>query len=164
MSRAPTHGRAYSPLQLRCCGRRRNWSAVAGVKFIVRKHYYASTTNQLGYYLAGLIEGDGAIILRKGDREKTSKIVFTFHNNEIPVYEKLKSTLKSGVIYYENNGVCRYSITNADAVINVVNLINGKFRTPKIQALYAAIDNLNKWRGTSLLKLPLDTSSVDSNA
>ena len=38
-------------------------------------------SNQLGYYLAGLIEGDGSIILRKGEREKKilvyTKIVFT---------------------------------------------------------------------------------------
>lgn len=135
------------------------------VIILITKHYYASTTNQLGYYLAGLIEGDGSIILRKGGREKTSpKIVFTFHNREIPMYEKLKSRLESGVVYLEKNGVCRYSITNADAVIKVINLVNGKFRTPKIQALYDAIDNLNKWRNANLLKLPLDTSSVDSNA
>jgi hypothetical protein len=30
--------------------------------------------------------------------------------------------------------------------------------------LYKAIDNLNKWRNANLLKLPLDTSSLDSNA
>jgi hypothetical protein len=109
------------------------------------RRYHTIETNQLGYYLAGLIEGDGSIILRTGDKESTSpKIVFTFHNKEIPMYDKLKQTLGTGVIYREKNGVCRYSITNADAVINVINLVNGKFRTPKIQALYKAIDNLNK--------------------
>ena len=60
--------------------------------------------------------------------------------------------------------MCRYNITNADAVINVINLVNGKFRTPKIQALHNAINNLNKWRNANLLKLPLDTSNIDSNA
>jgi hypothetical protein len=33
-----------------------------------------------------------------------------------------------------------------------------------MNALYKAIDNLNKWRNANLLKLPLDTSSLDSNA
>lgn len=119
----------------------------------------------LGYYLAGLIEGDGSIILRKGDREKTSpKIVFTFGMKELKMFEKLQKILNTGSIYMEKRGVGRYSITNADAVINVINLVNGKFRTPKITALHNAIDNLNMWRNTNLLKLPLDNSNLDSNA
>lgn len=134
------------------------------VKFIVRKHH-TITTNQLGYYLAGLIEGDGSIILRKGEREKISpKIVFTFAKSEIPMYEKLQKILNTGVIYAEKTGVCRYNITNADAVIKVINLVNGKFRTPKIHALHKAIDNLNKWRNANIISLPLDISSLDSNA
>jgi hypothetical protein len=134
------------------------------VKLTVRT-IHTGITNQLGYYLAGLIEGDGSIILRQGEREKISpKIVFTFGKNEIPMYEKLQEILNTGVIYSEKRGVCRYSITNADKVINVINLVNGKFRTPKILALYKAIDNLNKWRNANIVKLPLDTSSLDSNA
>jgi hypothetical protein len=126
---------------------------------------HTGTTHQLGYYLAGLIEGDGSIILRKGEREKISpKIVLTFSGNEIPMFAKLQRTLNTGVIYTEANGVCRYSVTNADAVIKIIHLVNGKFRTPKIQALYKAIDNLNKWRNANIVKLPLDSSSIDSNA
>ena len=138
--------------------------SVVAVGIINRKHH-TEATNQLGYYLAGLIEGDGSIILRKGDREKISpKFVFTFHSNEIPMYQKLQQVLGSGVIYKEKSGICRYSITNSDEVIRVINMVNGKFRTPKIQALYKAMDNLNTWRNANLLKLPLDTSSLDSNA
>lgn len=134
------------------------------VKSIVRT-IHTGTTNQLGYYLAGLIEGDGSIILRKGEREKISpKIVFTFGKNENSMYEKLQKTLNTGVIYSEKKGVCRYSVTNADEVIKLINLVNGKFRTPKILALYKAIDNLNMWRNANIVKLPLDTSSIDSNA
>ena len=115
--------------------------------------------------MAGLIEGDGSIILRQGEREKISpKIVFTFGKNETPMYENLQKILNTGAIYSEKRGVCRYSITNADAVINTINLVNGKFRTPKILALYKAIDNLNKWRNANIVKLPLDTSNLDSNA
>lgn len=123
------------------------------------------TKNQLGHYLAGLIEGDGSIILRKGERENTpAKIVFTFGKKEMPMYERLQKILNTGSIYTEKRGVCRYNITNAEAVIYLINLVNGKFRTPKVLALYKAIDNLNKWHNANLLKLPLDTSSLDSNA
>lgn len=41
------------------------------VKLTVRT-IHTATKNLLGYYLAGLIEGDGSIILRKGEKEKTS--------------------------------------------------------------------------------------------
>lgn len=39
-------------------------------RFLVgaRISYHTGNTNQLSYYIAGLIEGDGSIILRKGDR------------------------------------------------------------------------------------------------
>nr|YP_010734769.1 hypothetical protein P8516_mgp12 [Diaporthe caulivora]WEH01742.1 hypothetical protein [Diaporthe caulivora] len=80
------------------------------------------------------------------------------------MYERLQGILNTGSINFEKTGICRYSITNADAVINLINMVNGKFRTPKIIALYKAIDNLNKWRNANLLKLPLDNSSLDSNA
>nr|QBG64931.1 LAGLIDADG endonuclease [Cordyceps cicadae] len=134
-------------------------------KQTINKNFSTVANNQLGYYLAGLIEGDGSIILRKGKQENISpKIVFTFNINEIPMYEKLKEILNTGIIYRETGGICRYSITNSEAVINVINLINGKFRTPKIVALHKAIDNLNRWRNYNVLKLPLDTSSLDSNA
>lgn len=129
------------------------------------RRLYTGTTNQLGYYLAGLIEGDGSILVRKGEREAIAPIiVFTIGKNEIPMYEKLKEIVNSGYIYVEKNGVCRYSITNSDSVIHIINIVNGKFRTPKIHALYKAIDNVNKWRNANLLKLPLDTSCLDSNA
>jgi len=60
------------------------------------------------------------------------------------MYERLQGILNTGSINFEKTGICRYSITNADAVINLINMVNGKFRTPKIIALYKAIDNLNK--------------------
>jgi hypothetical protein len=57
------------------------------------------TTYQLGYYLADLIEGDGSILVRKGEREEIAPIiVFTFGKNEIPMYEKLKEIVNSGYI------------------------------------------------------------------
>jgi len=64
------------------------------VKLIVRT-IHTGTIYQLAYYLAGLIEGDGSIILRKGQREKISpKIVFTFGKNEVPMYEKNTENIK----------------------------------------------------------------------
>lgn len=71
--------------------------------FSARKTVLKENDNKLlGYYLAGLIEGDGSIILRKGIREKTSpKVVFTFQPNELPLYNKLSEILQTGIIYTE---------------------------------------------------------------
>lgn len=80
------------------------------------------------------------------------------------MYEKLKQAFGSGSINQDKNGVCRFRITNADVVIKIINMVNGKFRTPKIEALYRAIDNVNKWRDANITKLPLDSSNIDSNA
>lgn len=46
----------------------------------------------------------------------------------------------------------------------MINLINGKFRTPKIKYLYKAIDHLNLLYNTNIQKLPLDASNLESNA
>ena len=82
----------------------------------------------------------------------------------MPMYTKLKEIINSGYIYVEKRGVCRYTITNPFSVIHIINLVNGKFRTSKFQALYKAIDNVNKWLNANLVKVPLDTSCLDSNA
>lgn len=119
--------------------------------------------DQLHYYLAGLIEGNGSIIVRKGKRQ-APMIVFTFGKKEIPMYVKLKQVINSGYIYTEKKGICRYSITNPEIVTRIIRKINGKFRTPKIYALHKAIDNLNKRRNATIERLPLDTSGLDSNA
>jgi len=47
-------------------------------------------------------------------------------------------------------------------VTKIINSINGKLRTPKINSLYEMIDFLNA-KGDNILKLPLDTSGLSSN-
>lgn len=48
-------------------------------------------------------------------------------------------------------------------MIEIINLINGKFRTPKIKYLSRAIDHLNITHNANIDKLPLDTSNLESN-
>lgn len=117
-----------------------------------------------------MIEGDGYILIRKGETgEKTTPaIIITFHEKEMAMFSKLKTIIKPAYIYKEKRAggksVCRFQITNAEAVINANNLINGYFRTPKLEALHRAIYHLNKLRKVNLLKLPLDVSDFGSNA
>lgn len=45
----------------------------------------------------------------------------------------------------------------------IINLINGKLRTPKINSFYDMIDFLNA-KGDNIIKFPLDISPLNSNA
>jgi hypothetical protein len=53
-----------------------------------------------------------------------------------------------------------------EGVLTIINLINGKMRTPKIEALYSAINlvNLQGYQSDSIPLLPLDTTSIGSNS
>lgn len=125
--------------------------------------------SQLGYYLAGLIEGDGCIWTSKEPvspfgRVHNPRIVFTFHTSEKPVFMYMKKHINAGIIYEQSwNNVCKYTIYSKDEVIRIINLINGKFRTPKIKYLHKAIDRINTKHSTSIEKLPLDNSNIFSH-
>jgi len=49
-------------------------------------------------------------------------------------------------------------------LIDIINLINGKFRTPKVKYLHRAIVHLNAAHNTNIEKLPLDISNMESSA
>jgi hypothetical protein len=55
-------------------------------------------------------------------------------------------------------------------IIELLNLINGKFRTPKISRLHNLIDWINnkpnyiKLNNSPLIKLPIDKSPINENA
>jgi hypothetical protein len=75
----------------------------------------------------------------------------------------------------ENKSAINFVIRNKSGIIDLLSLINGKFRTPKISKLHLLIDWVNENpRYKSLIneslarpalnKLPLDTSPLYSNA
>jgi len=50
-----------------------------------------------------------------------------------------------------------------NAVLKIVNLINGHFRTPKINQLHLLIDWLNNKHNINIAKLPIDNSPLNQN-
>jgi LAGLIDADG DNA endonuclease family protein len=57
----------------------------------------------LGYYLAGLIEGDGSIIVPKTIRNQKGKLLYpkvkiTFVDKDAPLADKIKEVLGAGTI------------------------------------------------------------------
>ena len=70
-----------------------------------------------------------------------------------------------GNVYLTAKGIAaRLMIRDLKSVVKVVNNINGKLRTPKIQRFHKMIDFLNLYHGTNITKLPLDYSSLAGNA
>ena len=59
---------------------------------------------------------------------------------------------------------CRLIIKKRNDVLNIINLIKGKMRTPKIEALHYIINWINLNKNIKLLSLLLDNSSILSNS
>nr|QJQ35272.1 LAGLIDADG endonuclease [Fusarium lactis] len=123
--------------------------------------------SDLGFYLAGLIEGDGNIWIPKSQRSTKNELAYptiaiTFHRKELPLFEHIKCVLGGGYIYESrsDNG-CRFRIVKGEILIKVVNLINGKFRTPKINSLHKIIDFINIRHNLDIAKLPLNKDNLD---
>lgn len=125
--------------------------------------------SQFSYYLAGFIEGDGTIIV---PTSKTSlsgkslhpiiKLVFTL--NDLPFAQNLQNLIGHGNIYKGSGNYYIYQIQNIEGLIRIANLINGKMRTPKVEALHRLIQWLNNYANTSISPLPLDSSSLLYNS
>jgi hypothetical protein len=131
-------------------------------------------SGQLGYYLAGILEGDGTIIVPKSDNanKNVPSIYISFHINDLEFAKKLISVLGYGTIQKEpTSKAFRLVIRNRKGILDIINLVNGKFRTPKISALHLLIDwvnnnNLKKTNDKNIViyKLPIDNSPLESNS
>jgi hypothetical protein len=110
---------------------------------------YSQNESNFSYYLAGLIEGDGTIVVPKTERSIKGKLNYpsiqlVFNLKDLPLALLIQQNLGLGSIS-RKKGVNAYILTinNLDGLILIVNLINGKLRTPKIHSLWNLIDWLN---------------------
>nr|AHJ10982.1 LAGLIDADG homing endonuclease [Rhizophagus sp. DAOM 213198] len=127
-----------------------------------------NTSGQLGPYLAGLIESDGALITPK-NYSGTPSIYISLQEKDRPFAEYLKNHLCYGSIQLEvsSPNAIRFVIRNKEGIIDILNLINGFFRTPKISKLHAMIDWVNTKPGylfKPIAKLPLDSYQLNTNS
>ena len=123
---------------------------------------------KLAPYLAGLIEGDGCIIVHDAKtkaKKYRPKIIIVFNLADKPLAEKLSFELKVGkVISKPNAGHVILQILAKDEVLKVINIINGYMRTPKIEALHRAIHWINENDDSYIPCLGLDLSPIESNS
>lgn len=121
-------------------------------------------------YLAGLIEGDGSIIVPKSERSIKGKLNYpsiqiTFNLRDFPLALIIQQKLGHGSLY-RKKGVNAYIliINNFEGLFLIVNIINGYMRTPKINALFKLINWLNNRFNVKIEKLDLDNSFIGSNS
>jgi len=121
-------------------------------------------------YLAGLIEGDGSIIVPKSERSIKGKLNYpciqiTFDLRDLPLAIIIQQKLRHGSLS-RKKGVNAYVLTinNIEGLILVINIINGYMRTPKINALFDLIEWLNNQYSLDINRLELDKSPINSNS
>jgi LAGLIDADG endonuclease/Cytochrome C and Quinol oxidase polypeptide I len=122
-------------------------------------------------YLAGLIEGNGSIIVPNTERSAKGwinypSIQIIFHLKNLPLGLMIQKEIKNGSLS-RKKGVNAHILTinNFEGLILLTSLINGNMRTPKIYNLYNLIDWLNyKSEKFNISKKPLNDNPLDSNA
>ena len=122
-------------------------------------------------YLTGLIEGDGTIIVPFTDRSSKGKLYYpsiqiVFHLKDLPLALLIQKNLGYGsLIRKKGLNAYIYSVNDKKGILNLLNLLNGNMKTPKINSLYKLIDWLNnKNPHLNLIKLPLNTFSLSKDA
>jgi hypothetical protein len=100
--------------------------------------------SNLGSYLAGLIEGDGTFAIH--DVKSTTKkykpmIIVVFKKADLPLAQYLKNITNCGKVFIKSDrGYILWQIQDIAGIFNIVNIINGNMRTPKIEALERTIN------------------------
>lgn len=89
----------------------------------VPKHMKPLNNQQLGYYLAGLIDGDGHF-------SKAQQLVIAFSSPDAFLAYYLKERLGYGnVKKVKDKNAYLLIVSNKNGMLNVINLINGKLKT-----------------------------------
>lgn len=137
--------------------------------------------NNLGPYLAGLIEGDGTILVQNSSSIKKLKyrpiIIVVFKLEDLELANYLCNLTKCGKVYKKiNRNYVLWLIHDLKGVYTLLNIINGYMRTPKYEAFVRGAEFINnyinsikivhnKLKNIDNIKIkPLDTSDIDSNA
>ena len=89
----------------------------------VPKHFKPLNNDQLGYYLAGLVDGDGHF-------SKAQQLVIVFSSPDAFLAYYLKKKIGYGnVKKVKDKNAYLLIISNKEGMLHVINLINGKLRT-----------------------------------
>lgn len=88
-------------------------------------HIKPLTEKEFGYYLAGLIEGDGSFQKRQ--------VIICFHELDAPLAYYIKERIGYGTVTkIKNKRAVKYVVAHEKGLKIIAELINGKLRTDKI--------------------------------
>lgn len=126
--------------------------------------------DNFSYYLAGLIEGDGTILVPKTERSIKGKLNYpaiqiAFNLKDLPLALIIQKELGFGSIS-RTKGVNAYRLTinNFEGLILIVNILNGKLKTVKYYDFNLLIDWLNKrFLYLNIIKKDLNNSNFNYN-
>jgi hypothetical protein len=116
-----------------------------------------------------MIEGDGSIKVPASLRSTKGNLLYpsvtiVFVEKDLPLGTLLAEALK-GTINKASGGWYVLSVYRLSALYQLAQLLNGKFRTPKIEALDRLITWLNNYGKFDQIKLlAVDESAIASNA
>jgi hypothetical protein len=131
---------------------RQNFSIIRSKLYLSQRYNIVSqipvsiTNKNFNYYLAGLIEGDGTIIVPLYQRDKKGRLTYpsiqiVFGLMDLPLALIIQKTLGFGSISRKKGkGAYILTINNTEGLIKTILLVNGKFKTAKIEALGKLID------------------------
>jgi len=149
------------------------------------------SSNKIGPYLAGLIEGDGTFAIKNGNNKSTitnknynPKIIVVFKKSDLPLATFLKNYTNCGEILIKpERGYVLWQIQDIVSLFTILNIINEYMRTPKCEAKNRAIGWLNLYIEKNinnpkaqpktlnilkqihpLLAKPIDNSPIESNS
>lgn len=133
--------------------------------------HYVDNPENFGYYLTGLLEGDGHISIpalfknSKSTRVFNPRIVFTSHIDNLGLYAFIQSELgNKGRFQVVGTNTLRYIIGDLKGIQILINLMHGKFRTPKNQTFNNLIRIMNEKCSLSIPESLLDTSDFYDNS
>lgn len=134
--------------------------------------YFYCTQFILGPYLAGLLEGNGTIIVPKTERSIKNKINYpsiqiTFHIKDFPLCQSIQKQLNCGSIHKKKQSASYIlSINSKQDIIYFTKLINGYIRGPKYTQYCLLIKFINTHYLTkeqSIISKDKDSSFLYSN-
>lgn len=124
-----------------------------------------------GSYLAGLIEGDGTIVVPKQERSKKGKLNYpsiqiVFPTKDFPLCQFIQKEIGHGSIHKKKqNAAYILTINSLEGLIALSNLINGKIRGPKYYQFISLLEYLGKKsRNFRMESLGLNMSPILSDS
>lgn len=121
---------------------------------------------ELYSYLAGLWEGDGHIYIPNNKPELKKSyphLAITFVNKDKPLVIILQEKFGGIIREKTKENAIVWIITSRKSLINIVNVLNGYIRTPKIYQFNKLISWINSNYNENLIENSIDTSALTDN-